>query len=123
MPKVLTRDDILTAHDLPTEQVPVPEWQPDGVVLVRALSAAEWIAVGRQTMRSTPNGNAGASDDAMLELMVKIPAMCIVGENGERLFTDADIEALGKKNPVPLRRIMDTVQRLSDLDRDAAKKG
>ncbi len=121
MLKLLSRDEILAANDLPTEQVDVPEWQPDGYVLVRALTAAEWIDVGRMTMKSD-NGNGATDDRAMLQLMLKIPAMCIVDANGQRLFSDADIEALGKKNPLPLRRIMDTVQRLSDLDRDAAKK-
>jgi hypothetical protein len=119
VPRILTRDDILAARDLPTEEVPVPEWEPEGAVLVRSLSAAEWIEVGRQTMNS-----GGATDnEKMLDLMVKIPAMCIVDERGDRLFSDADLEALGKKNPLPLKRVMDVVQRLSDLDRADAKKG
>jgi hypothetical protein len=119
MPRILSRDEILAANDLPTEEVPTPEWFEDGAVLVRALSAAEWIAVGRQTMHKD-----GATDDeSMLDLMIKIPALCIVDAHGQRLFTDADLDALGKKNPLPLKRIMDTVQRLSNLDGDEAKKG
>jgi hypothetical protein len=119
MPRILSRDEILAANDLPTEEVPTPEWFVNGAVLVRALSAAEWIEVGRQTMHR----DGAAGDDAMLDLMVKIPAMCIVDEHGQRLFTDADLDALGKKNPLPLKRIMDVVQRLSDLDQGDAKKG
>ena len=118
MRRILTRDDILAAHDLPAEEVPVPEWQPDGVVLVRALSAAEWIEIGQQTMRADGAGG----DDKMLDLMIKIPALCIVNERGELLFADADLEALGRKSPLPLKRVMDTVQRLSDLDQADAKK-
>jgi len=119
MPRLLSRDEILAANDLPTEEVAVPEWQPNGAVLVRALSAAEWIEVGRQTMHK----DGATGDEAMLDLMVKIPALCIVDEDGQRLFSDADLGALGRKNPLPLKRIMDVVQRLSDLDQDAAKKG
>lgn len=122
MAKILTRSEILAADDLPTEEVPCPEWSSDGAVLVRALTAAEWIEVGRATMKSANGANGATDDDAMLDLMIKIPALCIVGEDGARLFTDADIEALGQKNPLPLKRIMDVVQRLSDLDGAAPKK-
>jgi hypothetical protein len=118
MAKILSRDEILAANDLPTEEVPTPEWFPDGAVLVRALTAAEWIEVGRSSMSAT-NGDR---EPAMLDLMLRIPAMCIVDAQGRRLFSDADLEALGRKNPLPLKRIMDVVQRLSDLDQQAAKK-
>jgi hypothetical protein len=118
MARILTRDEILAASDLPTEEVPCPEWGPDSAVLVRALSAAEWIDVGRQTM----NRDGATDDQSMLDLMVKIPALCVVNENGTRVFSDADVEALGKKNPLPLKRIMDVVQRLSNLDGAESKK-
>ncbi len=119
MARILSREEILRSNDLPTEEVPCPEWQPGGAVLVRALTAAEWIEVGRLTMKG-PNG--ATDDQSMLDLMMKIPALCVVDETGARVFTDADIEALGQKNPLPLRRIMDVVQRLSNLDGAEPKK-
>jgi hypothetical protein len=123
MPRILSRDEILAANDLPTEEVPTPEWFEDGAVLVRALSAAEWIAVGRQTMHKDGATDDATDDGRMLDLMIKIPALCIVDARGQRLFTDADLDALGRKNMLPLKRIMDVVQRLSNLDGDEAKKG
>jgi hypothetical protein len=119
MPRILSREEILGANDLPTEEVPTPEWFANGAVLVRALTASEWIEVGRLTMHRSD----ATDDDKMLDLMIKIPALCIVDEHGQRLFTDGDLDALGKKNPLPLKRIMDVVQRLSDLDQGDAKKG
>ncbi len=39
MAHALTGEEILGADDLPTEVVPVPEW--DGTVIVRTLTGAE----------------------------------------------------------------------------------
>ncbi len=111
---LLTRDQILQAQDIQREEVPVPEW--GGVVLVRAISAAELIQITRQSMNAD-----GQIKDMPLELIIAIPALCIIDEQGHRLFSDADVAALGEKNSEPLRRITQIVQRLSGLDLDGAE--
>lgn len=41
MVNILTKDEILQADDLLQEEVPVPEWKEDGIVLARGLTAEE----------------------------------------------------------------------------------
>jgi len=115
----LTRDLILQADDLKREVVPVPEWGADGEVLVRALTAADRVELSRSALNA-----AGEMQTAQtLDLMLTIPARCVIDEAGQRLFTDADLQALGQKSAVPLQRIMETALRLSALDIAEAKKG
>lgn len=118
MGRLLTRDEILRANDLIVERVPVPEWGENAEVLVRGLSAADQLE-----MASVSFDGQDAERSDTLKLMIKIPARCIVDENGRRLFTDDDIDALGEKSRTALQRIMETAMRLSDLEVDAAKKG
>ena len=42
-------------------------------------------------------------------------ALTICDQEGERLFTDADVEALGEKSSTALNRVWDVARRLSAL--------
>lgn len=109
---ILTRDEILNAPDIKTEKVEVPEW--GGEVLVRALSGAERdrfeasiiSAHGKKTRRDLRN------------IRAKLVALCVVDEQGRKLFSEADIEALGKKNAAALDRVFSVAQRLSAVSED-----
>jgi hypothetical protein len=98
----LTRDQILAAQDLKTEDVPVPEW--GGTVRLREMSAADI-----QDWLDGKSGDAGA--DAMASLL----AASIVGEDGARLFAMADFAALKAKNGNVLRRLFDVAKRLNGI--------
>lgn len=113
---LLSREQILGAADLASEIVDCPEW--GGQVRVRALSAADRLEIARRVM-----GENGEPDDKRaLDLSIIIPAWCIIDENGQRLFGEADVQALGEKSGVPLQRITEAVQRLSGMDTAATKK-
>jgi hypothetical protein len=105
----LSRDQILEAKDLETREVDCPEW--GGSVLVKALSGRErdaWEAslVQMRGKQQVPQlGNIRA----------KLVARCVVDENGERLFTDADIKALGEKSAAALDRIFDVASEMSGI--------
>lgn len=105
----LTRDDILQAVDLKYEDVQVPEW--GGVVRVRGLTGAERDAfeasvVERQGKQSKLN---------MANIRARLVALVIVDGDGKRLFSDADVAALGRKSGVALNRVFETAQRLSGI--------
>lgn len=112
----LTRDQILQAQDLPAENVHVPEW--GGVVRVRGLTGAE-----RDKFEASIVVRKGDKTEFNPENMrAKLCAMCIVDEQGNRLFSDDDIKALGKKSAAALDRVFQVAQRLSGLQPGAVEE-
>ena len=99
------REQILAADDLPVEEVEVPEW---GVtVWVRSLMAHERDALEAVFLRD--------SEASLENLRARLCAMCIVDENGERVFTDADAQVLGRKSARALDRVFEVAQRLNGM--------
>ena len=111
----LTREAILAANDLPTEEVAVPEWGPGAVVLVRGMTGAErdvWegsltVERGGQTVQDVTNATA------------KAIVRCIVDENGNRVLNDRDANELGAKSAVALMRVWRVARRLSGIGAEA----
>lgn len=103
----LTRDAILEAHDLPHEDVAVPEW--GGTVRVRGLTGAE-----RDAFEASVVGDRGKTMN-MRNLRARLVAITIVDEDGKRLFSDADVVALGSKSGAALDRLFSVAQRLSGI--------
>jgi len=106
---LLTRDEILQAQDLPTEQVHVPEWGGD--VLVRALTGAE-----RDRFEQSIVEQRGKNTRMNLQnIRAKLVALTVVDEQGNRIFKDEDVKWLGNKSAAALDRIFEVAQRLSGL--------
>jgi hypothetical protein len=112
MNKLTTRDAIrgvLALPDLPTVDVPVPEW--DAVLTVRGLTGTERDAfeescyVGRGKDRRENFGN----------LRARLVALCVVDEAGARVFAPDDVEALGQKSAAALERLFTAAQRACGL--------
>lgn len=110
---LLTRDAILTAVDLQQEEVQVPEW--GGAVMVRGLSGTDRDAFEQDIVRMKRSGKSTTTEMDLHNVRAKLCVRCIVDENGERLFDDADMEALGRKSATALQRVFDAAQRLSGL--------
>jgi hypothetical protein len=110
--KALTRDEILGADDLKSESVEVPEW--GGTVTVRELTGTE-----RDTWESSVVKTNGAKVTIDSQNMrAKLAALCIVDEKGERMFTEKDAIALGKKSAAALDRVVDVARKLSRIGED-----
>lgn len=106
---LLTKDAILSANDLVTEDVEVPEW--GGTVRVRAISGTE-----RDTFEQTIVTRRGKNVQTNLaNIRAKMVALCVVDEAGQRLFNDSDVAALGKKSAAALDRVFTVAQRLAGL--------
>lgn len=105
----LSREQILTADDIVTEEVEVSEW--DGTVLVRGLNAQArdnfQISLMREPGRSVRVNMANAT--------AKLVALCIVDENGDRVFNQKDIVELSIKSGAAMNRVYMVAQRLSGL--------
>jgi len=115
---LLDRAAILAANDLPTRDVDVPEW--GGTVRIRAMNARdrgdyETVAFEQSKMgRSIPEN-----------FRAHYAAACIVGDDGEPLFTGADVVALGLKSADALQRVFDAIMEMNKIApaaiEDAAK--
>lgn len=106
---ILSKDDILKAEDLPREVVEVPEW--GGAVLVRGLSASE-----RDHFESSIVELRGKERKIHLEdIRAKLASLTMIDEQGNRLFSDHEVAALGKKSAQAVQRVFDAAQRLSGI--------
>lgn len=109
-PALLTRAAILAADDVKREPVHVPEW--GGTVLVQSMTGTD-----RDEFEAEMEAQKGKDPQAnRRNFRAKIAARTIVDEKGERLFSESDIAALGKKNSWALTRVAMVAARLSALD-------
>jgi len=110
---LLTREEILQAEDLPTEDVEVPEW--GGTVRVRTLAGYE-----RDRFEESITEQQGKRARIIADnLRAKLVALSVIGADGQRLFDEGDVRALGEKSAKALDRVFAVAQRLSGIsDRD-----
>lgn len=109
---LLSAAEILNADDIPTEEVEVPEWH--GRVRVRGLSGSE-----RDSFEESLLEKKGKTREVrFLNLRAKLCALTMVDAGGKRIFTDAQVEALGRKSAAALSRVFTVAQRLSGLSDD-----
>jgi len=106
---MLTKDQILNSDDLVKELVTVPEWGGD--VYVRTLTGTE-----RDLFESKIMGKNGGVN--MQDLRARLCSLTITGEDGERLFEESDIKALGKKSAKALSRVFNVAQELNKISDD-----
>lgn len=106
---LLTKDEILAADDLPTEDVEVPEW--GGTVRVRTLTGAE----RDRFEESITQVKGGSVKTNYANLRARLVALCAVDEQGRRLFSDADAAALGRKSAAALDRVFIAARRLNGM--------
>lgn len=90
----LNKAKILSAKDVKLEQVPVPEWGGD--VFVKSLSGTERDAF-----------EDAYSSDKMKNFRVRFLVLALCDDAGERLFSDAEIDALGKKSAAVIARLFE----------------
>jgi hypothetical protein len=108
---VLTKEQILSADDIKTETVLVPEWGGD--VIVRGLSGVERDAYEMAVYR--PDGKLTNNPRNIRSQLV---ARSCVDENGKRLFTSLDAEQLGKKSGAALDRVFEVAAKLSGIRKE-----
>lgn len=105
---VLTKEQILGVQDLIIERVDVPEW--GGVVCVRPITGTD-----RDSLEI-------AFKDTRIGFRARLAAKSICDESGQRIFTDADVLALGEKNATALDRVITVALRLAGMTEAAAEE-
>ncbi len=104
--------DILARDDQRIEEVEVPEWGT--WVRVRALNGRERDDYIDSLFKMRGNKRVSATENATARLVM----LCTVDEDGNRLWGEADLERLGRKNAAALNRIGQVAQRLAGLTDD-----
>lgn len=109
MSESLNKESILKSDDLRREKVEIPEW--GGHVWVRALSGKERDKY--ETSVVSRQGSRAKVDTK--NIRARLASLTICDEEGNRLFSEADIEELGKKSASALSKIFNLSQKLSGV--------
>lgn len=105
---MLSREAILALDDRPSKRVDVPQW--DTYVYVRALSGADRMRLEKLIRDSDGIISRGA-----------LVVFLAVDEQGNRLFTDEDVEALEAKHADALECIAGAALTFNGLDAEAVE--
>lgn len=116
MSDFLSRDEILSVEDYVTDVVDAHEW--GGKVRVRSLEASHRARIESTTYEVN---RAGKGYEKITDMAVKVVIWGCINEKGDRLFSDADLKALMKKNPAPIERIENRILELSGLKQGAVE--
>lgn len=118
---ILSKSQILQVVDRKTEDVEVPEW--GGAVRVQEFSGSDRDAFEQSMVKIGADGKREAD---LTNMRAKLVAMCLVdAETGERMFSDSEIDLLGRKSAMALERVFEVAQRINGLgasDTEAAAK-
>src|SRR5258707_6606445 len=121
----LSRDAVLEGKGRDVVEVECPEW--GWSVLVRGMTGKERdqfeVSLGGSPgAMQVQRGRAGGEPARdLVNLRAKVVVRCVVDEDGNRLFTDADVVALGEKSGAPVDRIFNVAARLSGMGGEDAE--
>ncbi len=112
----LKKDDILGVDDLYFEDVEVPEW--GGKVRIRCMTGSERDAYESSLYEIRGKEVKMNRDNLRSKLLSKV----LVDDKNERLFNDAEIKLLGRKNGKVLDRLFDVAQKINGLREEDVKE-
>lgn len=93
----LTAEQILAADDLGLVEVKVREW--GGSVYIRVMTVGELDAYQKEWI--------GKKETGVDNFRAKFLARCLCDDQGQRLFSDEQIEQLAKKSAKVVSRLFD----------------
>ena len=106
---LLSAADILGCDDRSYVDVDVSQWwkvEGKGTIRIRSLSAKEAVALTNLEKQ---------------ESMIQVVARCAIDENGRRMFTDKQVEALKKKSFAAFIAIQKAAMKLNGLSAEEVK--
>ena len=103
---MLTKEEILKSNDSKTMELDIPEW--GGKVKLATMSG-----FARDRFEAASIGRNGSVN--MTNIRARLVAATIITDSGKLMFTDKDVEALGKKSAKALTRIYDAAEKLNAI--------
>lgn len=107
---------ILGLDDIVKETVSVPEWKCE--VLVKSISAAERDEFEQQIVEMRQAGKKAQVSFNRTNIRARLVVKAVVNEQGERVFSDAQSDALGQKNAAAIDRIYAVASRLAGISKE-----
>lgn len=115
--KLLTRDKVNQATDIEYEYVDVPEW--GGTARVRGLTGTERDSYEASLVQVVQTSGRRGGGTTVLPKMenarARLVCMCLVDEEGNRLYADDQVGELAAKSGKALDRVFEVGSRLSGL--------
>ena len=110
---MLTRDMILQASDLSRQAVDIPEW--GGSAFIYEMTGTELDGYQSSLM----DGSGTVTPAKLIDARARLVAICLRNNDGNRLFTDTDVAALGRKNGRILDRLWKVARDLNAMGDEA----
>lgn len=125
--RLLTRDEILNAQDIQTQNVECPEW--GGTVCIKMLTAGEADTWRKSMLKKTETRGSGGKmvtdyifdSEAATNNEILLITLAVVDDKGAALFTAADVEKLLRKSIAPLKRLARAITEQSKLTAEAVE--
>ncbi len=114
--KALTASDILTADDMTRERVEVPEW--GGHLFIRMITAEERDAFEASCFEQRGRGRKRTTEFNQKNLRARLVVLTAVDADGNRLFSEDQVNALGLKSAAALDRCYEKAQELNKFSDD-----
>ncbi|MYV58044.1 hypothetical protein [Streptomyces sp. SID3212] len=107
---LLNKDAILKADDMVFEDIPVPEWGGD--IRLKTMTGTQRDAFEDKSM------DQRGKDPKMnlTNFRARLLALCIVNEDGRRVFSDGEITLLGQKSANVLERLFNKAREMNGMD-------
>ena len=114
---MLSKKQILSAKDIKSEVVHVPEWATDGddAVMVFGLNGNERDEYEASIVEFHGSGKKQTQTMNMQRLRAKLCSMVIRNPDGSRMFDEDEVDILGAKSAPALQRVFEAGQRLSGI--------
>lgn len=113
---MLNKEQILAIRDIKIEELFVPEWNDS--IFVKTMTAEERDQF-EQAVFLQGDGKRKAQISG---LRAKMCAFVICDAEGNRLFTEGEVEALSKKSAAALTRIFERAQELAATKEGAVEE-
>jgi hypothetical protein len=116
--RLLTREEIRQADDLPKEIVKVPEWgngDEKAAVIVQGMTGSERDSLESEMIEMKKNRAHINVQGYLSNFRAKLVSRTCVDQNGNRVFTDSDALWLGQKSAQALERVVDVAKKLSAM--------
>lgn len=119
MSEFLTKEAILNSKDSKIEIEEIPEW--NGKVGVKTMSGEERDKFEQESIRRRGGKATSAANVDIKGLKCFLLSLTLCDKEGNRLFQEAEIKDLNKKNGDVIDRLFYTSQRINKLDSKSLK--
>lgn len=113
--KMLTKEEILNANDLPIREVDVPDW--NGIVRLRTLPGSE-----RDVFENIVQKRKKGQDIELKGLKVLLLSLAIVNGENKLMFSEEDLDGLNSKSSRALNKLFDVATEMNGIGEEAVEE-